>query len=74
MAILGVLHAGSAHLCFVTDDMDGEFEQLVANGAERINPPQTVEGGPNDGGRVVYLKAPDGNGVELHQLARPWPV
>ena len=38
-----------------------------------MNPPQTVVGGPNEGGRVVYLKDPDGNAVELHQLARPWP-
>jgi catechol 2,3-dioxygenase-like lactoylglutathione lyase family enzyme len=66
--------AGSAHLCFVTDDMDAEVERLVANGAERINPAQTVVGGPNEGGRVVYLKDPDGNAVELHQLARPWPA
>lgn len=66
--------AGSAHLCFVTDDIDAEVERLVANGAERINPAQTVVGGPNEGGRVVYLKDPDGNAVELHQLARPWPA
>jgi lactoylglutathione lyase len=70
----GFNDAGSAHLCFVTDDMDAEFDRLLANGAERINTPQTVVGGPNEGGRVVYLKDPDGNGVELHQLARPWPV
>ena len=70
----GFNDAGSAHLCFVTDDIDGDVERLVANGAEHINPPQTVVGGPNDGGRMTYLRDPDGNGVELHQLARPWPV
>jgi catechol-2,3-dioxygenase len=31
-------------------------------------------GGPNHGGRMTYVKDPDGNGVELHQLVRPWPV
>jgi len=66
--------AGSAHLCFHTDDIDAALERLLACGAERINDPQTVVGGPNDGGRVVYLRDPDGNAVELHQLARPWPV
>ena len=70
----GFNDAGSAHICFLTDDMDGEFERLLEAGAGRINPPQTVVGGPNDGGRVVYVKDPDGNAVELHQLARPWPV
>ncbi|MDX6540275.1 MAG: hypothetical protein QOI71_1885 [Gaiellales bacterium] len=66
--------AGSAHLCFVSDDIDADLERLIASGAERIAPPQTIAGGPNDGGRVTYVKDPDGNGVELHQLARPWPV
>ena len=46
----------------------------VANGAERINPPVVVVGGPNDGGRMTYVRDPDGNGIELHQLVRPWPV
>jgi catechol 2,3-dioxygenase-like lactoylglutathione lyase family enzyme len=70
----GFNDAGSAHLCFVTDDIDADVARLLANGAERINAPQTVVGGPNDGGRMTYVKDPDGNGVELHQLARPWPV
>ena len=70
----GFNDAGSAHLCFVTDDIDADVARLLANGAERINPVQTVVGGPNDGGRMTYVRDPDGNGVELHQLARPWPV
>jgi catechol 2,3-dioxygenase-like lactoylglutathione lyase family enzyme len=70
----GFNDAGSAHVCFLTDDMDADFERLLRNGAERINPPQMVVGGPNDGGRVVYVKDPDGNAVEMHQLVRPWPV
>lgn len=70
----GFNDVGSAHLCFVTDDIDADVARLLANGAERINEPQTVVGGPNDGGRMTYVRDPDGNGVELHQLARPWPV
>jgi catechol 2,3-dioxygenase-like lactoylglutathione lyase family enzyme len=70
----GFNDTGSAHICFVTDDMDRDFEQLLQNGAGRINPPQAVVGGPNDGGRVVYVMDPDGNAVELHQLVRAWPV
>ena len=33
----------------------------------------TVVGGPNDGGKGLYVDDPDGNGVEIIQLARPWP-
>ena len=58
----------------MTDDIDADVARLVASGAEPINPPVTVVGGPNEGGRMTYVKDPDGNGIELHQLARPWPV
>jgi catechol-2,3-dioxygenase len=32
-----------------------------------------VVGGPNDGGKGLYIEDPDGNAVEIIQLARPWP-
>jgi catechol 2,3-dioxygenase-like lactoylglutathione lyase family enzyme len=69
-------HTGSAHLCFVTDDIDADVARLVAAGVRvrsKDGAPQAVEGGPNDGGRCVYLEDPDGNPVELVQLVRPWP-
>lgn len=69
-------HAGSAHLCFVTDDIEADTERLRAAGARvrsRDGRPQRVVGGPNDGGACVYLEDPDGNPVELVQLVRPWP-
>ena len=67
-------HTGSAHLCFVTDDIEADFERLRAAGvAMRSAGPVRVEGGPNDGGKALYLEDPDGNAVELVQLARPWP-
>ena len=70
----GLHEAGSAHLCFVADDLDAEFERLKALGASFRSPaPVTVVGGPNDGGKGLYVDDPDGNGVEIIQLARPWP-
>ena len=33
----GFNDAGSAHLCFVTDDIDADVARLLAGGAERIN-------------------------------------
>ena len=66
--------AGSAHLCFVADDLDAELDRLKALGVRPRSPaPVTVVGGPNDGGKGIYLDDPDGNGVEILQLARPWP-
>ena len=67
-------HAGSAHLCFVTDDIEADCARLEAKGVRLRSPgPVTVVGGPNDGGKALYLEDPDGNAVELVQLARPWP-
>ena len=69
-------HTGSAHLCFVTDDVEAETQRLRALGAKVRSAggrPITVTGGPNDGGKCVYLEDPDGNPVELVQLVRPWP-
>jgi lactoylglutathione lyase len=66
--------AGSAHLCFVAADLDAEYERLKSLGAScRSAGPVTVVGGPNDGGKGLYVDDPDGNGVEIIQLARPWP-
>ena len=70
----GLEHAGSAHVCFVTDDLDALHERWKRDGVSFRSPgPVTVVGGPNDGGKGIYLDDPDGNGVEILQLARPWP-
>jgi catechol 2,3-dioxygenase-like lactoylglutathione lyase family enzyme len=67
-------HTGSAHLCFTTDDLDGEYARLAALGVRFRSPgPVTVVGGPNDGGKALYLEDPDGNPVEVIELARAWP-
>jgi lactoylglutathione lyase len=68
--------AGSAHLCFTTRDMDAAVAALREAGVPFRSAggvAHAVEGGPNDGGRCVYVEDPDGNAVELVQLVRPWP-
>jgi len=70
-------HAGSAHLCFIADDLDATCTALAAKGVtirSRNGAPVNVVGGPNDGGKGLYVEDPDGNGVEIIQLARPWPT
>jgi len=69
-------HAGSAHVCFITNDLDSACAVLEGKGVRirsRDSAPVTVVGGPNDGGKALYVEDPDGNGVEIIQLARPWP-
>ena len=66
-------HAGSAHLCFVTDDLDADCGGSAKGVTMRSAGPVTVVGGPNDGGKGLYVEDPDGNAVELVQLVRPWP-
>ena len=64
---------GSAHLCFLTEDLDAEVGRLRAAGVAFRSPgPVTTTSGPNRGGRGIYVEDPDGNAVEIVQLARPW--
>ena len=58
---------GSAHICFVVDDIDGEMKKLRACGARFVSAAMTVEGGPNAGNRMVYFLDPDGIPIELTQ-------
>ena len=66
-------HAGSAHLCFIASDLDAACRKLSEHGVRLRTKggPVTVIGGPNDGGKGVYVEDPDGNAVEIVQLARP---
>ena len=69
----GLPDVGSAHVCFLTDDLDAECERLRAQGVPFRSPgPVTTTSGPNKGGKGIYVEDPDGNAVEIVQLARPW--
>lgn len=61
--------AGSAHLCFVSDDLDADVARLQAADVTFRSLPVTTTNGPNRGGRGVYVEDPDGNAVEVVQLA-----
>jgi catechol 2,3-dioxygenase-like lactoylglutathione lyase family enzyme len=61
--------AGSAHLCFVSDDLDADSERLRTAGVTFRSQPVTTTNGPNKGGRGIYVEDPDGNAVEVVQLA-----
>lgn len=62
--------AGSAHICFVTDNLDAEVERLRNAGVTFRSMPVVTTSGPNVGGRGIYVQDPDGNAVEVIQVAR----
>jgi len=63
--------AGSAHLCFTSDDLDADVARLQAAEVVFRSLPVETTSGPNRGGRGIYVEDPDGNAVEVVQLAPP---
>lgn len=61
--------AGSAHVCFVTDDLDHEVVRLQDAGVTFRSHPVVTTSGPNKGGRGIYVEDPDGNAVEVVEIA-----
>jgi catechol 2,3-dioxygenase-like lactoylglutathione lyase family enzyme len=59
---------GTAHLCFLVEDLTTTYERLLAHGVEFISAPVVVDVGANSGGRALYLRDPDGIPMELFQL------
>jgi lactoylglutathione lyase len=53
--------APAFEVCFVSDDVKGDFERAVREGAEPVTPPQTKPWGQD----VAYVQDPDGTLVEL---------
>ena len=60
---------GSAHLCYVVDDIDAEIARLSALGVRFLSKVMMVEGGPNAGNQMVYFLDPDGIPMEFTQPA-----
>lgn len=58
---------GSAHICFLVDDIHSAFETLGARGVRFKSDPVAILTGVNRGGYAVYFLDPDGNSLELVQ-------
>lgn len=65
---LSTNNVGAAHLAFIVEDIQAEYERLCAEGVEFRNPPVTVTAGANAGGAACYFRDPDGITLELMQL------
>lgn len=61
-------HVGSAHICFVVEDIDAEYEKLVSSGVSFRSGVVTVPVGYAAAGvKAVYGLDPDGYTFELLQ-------
>jgi catechol 2,3-dioxygenase-like lactoylglutathione lyase family enzyme len=65
-------NAGNVHLCLKVEDADTAWRHAVSCGARPIVPdgPVDIDGGPNIGAKVAYLRIHDGITLELFQQAR----
>lgn len=57
--------AGASHIALNVDDLDAAVEGSRSYGFSPLGEVITVDGGPNRGRRVVYLRSPDGITVEF---------
>jgi catechol 2,3-dioxygenase-like lactoylglutathione lyase family enzyme len=61
-------NVGTAHICFLVDDLGATYRRLQADGVEFISAPVEIDTGINTGGRALYLRDPDGIPMELFEL------
>lgn len=65
----GTAHPGNVHLCVVVDDMGRAHPHALACGAAPVGAgPIEIAAGPYAGGRVAYVRNPDGITLELLEL------
>ena len=57
--------ASYKHLCLHVDDMAATLEHMAAKGLEPLNPPRKGQ----DGNTQAWVKDPDGNPIELMEIA-----
>ena len=58
---------GASHLAFEVDDVDAQFEALLAAGYSSINPPMDIVRDGRKVARAMYGLDPDGISIEMFQ-------
>lgn len=61
------LNPGTAHLAFEVDDIQAEYQRMVARGVRFRSEPVAIEAGVNKGGYTVYFLDPDDITLEIIQ-------
>ncbi len=67
-ALPRIYQDGAGHIAFDVDDASAAVEAAAAYGLSPIGDVVTIDQGPNQGRRVVYLQSPDGLSVEFIQV------
>jgi catechol 2,3-dioxygenase-like lactoylglutathione lyase family enzyme len=63
---------GTMHFSLWVEDLDALYARLCSEGVTFVSDVEVSDAGPLKGGKVVYMKDPDGVRVELVELpARP---
>ena len=65
---LSTNNVGASHLAFEVDNIHEMYDALKADGFEFVSEPLQIQGGPNEGGWMAYLKDPDGITIELQEF------
>lgn len=60
-------NVGTAHLCFLVDDIMDDYARLSERGIQFVGPPAEVTAGVNKGARAIYFAGPDNVPFELFQ-------
>lgn len=63
----GTAHPGTAHICFIVDDVEAIYRRAIEAGHGAVAAPVTPTAGRWQDGRSVYLLDPDRIRVELVQ-------
>lgn len=63
----GTAYPNSAHMAFVVDDLQAEYERLSKAGVRFRSEPVAITAGVNRGGYTVYFLDPDGITLEMVQ-------
>lgn len=62
------INVGSAHLAFLVDDADMEYDRLTRQGVRFRNAPAVITEGINQGGKAAYFLDPDDITLEILQV------
>lgn len=65
---LATNNVGCAHVAYEVDDLRVLYKRLKEQGVNFAGAPLQIEGGPNHGGWMVYVRDPDGITIELQEF------
>lgn len=64
-------NVGSAHICFNVENFVDVVRRLSRHEVKFIGDPLEIPVGPNKGKRMMYIKDPDDNTLELIEVEKP---